>query len=60
MMSLSVGYPQKLVSGYAGSKFTIHFSPSYNKVTFYMKYHHINMYDQSSAIETNDFVMTIA
>ena len=38
MMSLSIGYPQKLAN--PGSKFTIRFSPSYNKVTFYMKYHH--------------------
>ena len=28
MMSLSVGYPQILVSGYPDSKFTIRFSPS--------------------------------
>ena len=29
MMSLSVGYPQILASGYPDSKFTIRFSPSY-------------------------------
>ena len=28
MMSLSVGYPQMLASGYPDSKFTIRFSPS--------------------------------
>ena len=30
MMSLSVGYPQILASGYPDSKFTICFSPKYN------------------------------
>ena len=29
MMSLSVGYPQILASGYPDSKFTIRFSPTY-------------------------------
>jgi len=28
MMSLSVGYPQTLASGYPDSKFTIRFSPN--------------------------------
>ena len=30
MMSLSVGYPQILASGYPDSKFTIRFSPNKN------------------------------
>ena len=31
MMSLSVGYPQILASGYPDSKFTIRFSPTYEQ-----------------------------
>ena len=34
MMSLSVGYPQILVSGYPDSKFTIRFSPNKSVAAF--------------------------
>ena len=34
MMSLSVGYPQILASGYPGSKFTIRFSPNFYSLLY--------------------------